>query len=93
MPNGSDRRPGPFPPKPLNIARASAKFAEFWKGPITCPICKTDEWHFGPDLVHLSHLTAINEESPTAYPSVVVICDNCGYTLLFNARRLGLDNG
>jgi predicted nucleic-acid-binding Zn-ribbon protein len=93
MPDQPQKPLPPFPPKRLDLDRAEKKFAEFWKSPVYCPICKSREWHFGEDIVHLFHLHVLEEERPGAYPSIVVICNTCGYTMLFNAKKLGLDNG
>jgi ssDNA-binding Zn-finger/Zn-ribbon topoisomerase 1 len=84
--------PKPFPPKQLNMELAAQKFKEFW-GTVTCPICATIKWHFGPNLVHLFHVDELVKPSAEVYPCVVVSCDKCGYTILFNAAKLGLDNG
>ncbi|MGA7873265.1 MAG: hypothetical protein WCA22_20430 [Candidatus Binatus sp.] len=92
-PDQPEKPPPPFPPKKLDLERAEQKFAEFWKGPVVCPICKTWEWHFGQDIIHLLNINVLSEATPGVYPCVVVICNTCGYTMLFNAKKLGLDNG
>jgi predicted nucleic-acid-binding Zn-ribbon protein len=93
MPDQPDKPIPPFPPKRLNQDLAEKKFDEFWEGPVKCPVCNTYAWHFGEDLVHLFHFNVFGEQEASGYPSVVVICNKCGYTMLFNARKLGLDNG
>jgi len=82
----------PLPTKELDQEKAPLKFAEFWREPVICPVCKTDQWKLGPNLVHLSHLSDMGKQSIDTYTAVVVTCIKCGYMMLFNANILGLGN-
>jgi hypothetical protein len=49
-----------------------------------CIVCGENNWGVGDNIVRLQ-----TREGP-AYPSVAVVCNVCGYTMLFNAVRMGL---
>jgi ssDNA-binding Zn-finger/Zn-ribbon topoisomerase 1 len=83
---------GRLPDKQLNEEKARQKFAEFWQDPVVCPACKTEEWMFGQNLAHLFHLSDLATPVIEAYPVVHLVCKKCGYLMLFDATRLGLDN-
>ena len=86
-------QPPSRPPKELNQQKASEKFAEFWKDPVVCPACKTNEWYFGPNLEHLFHLSELGTPNISIVTTVPVFCKKCGYIMLFSAEHLGLNNG
>lgn len=82
------------PSSKLDKEKAGQKFKEFWTRPYTCPICGSLKWHFGSQLVQLAHYSDVHSGVAFGtYPCVVVLCDRCGHTLLFNAKKLGLANG
>ena len=56
-----------------------------WKGERQCPICQASAWGVGDDLLRLW-----TSKHVPSYPCIVVVCNNCGYTMLFNAVRMGL---
>jgi RNase P subunit RPR2 len=51
----------------------------------SCPICTHIEWGVGDELVRLR-----DERMKATYPCVAVICQYCGYTMLFNASVMQL---
>ena len=81
---------GKLPDKQIDEEKIRQKFAEFWRDPIVCPACRTDDWTFGQSLIHLFHLSDLQKEMIEAYPVIHVVCENCGYLMLFDAARLGL---
>jgi hypothetical protein len=80
------------PPRELDQEKALQKFAEFWKEPVICPVCKTDGWAIGEQLVHLFHLSELTSATIWTITAVPVFCETCGYIMHFNAKKLGLDN-
>jgi hypothetical protein len=81
---------GKLPDKHLGEKRIRRKFAEFWHDPVICPVCQSDDWTFGQTLTHLFHLSDLSKEMIEAYPVIHVVCEKCGYLMLFDATRLGL---
>jgi len=72
-----------------------AQFAEWlhsvWKGPKECPICHVESWNQGDHFVYAPiYYQGAFVAGSVAYPSVILICDNCGYTLFFNAVIMDL---
>lgn len=80
------------PPKELNQQKAAEKFKEFWKEPVTCPVCKTADWAFGRNLAHLFHVSDLVASQIAVITAVPVLCKKCGYIMLFSAEMLGLSN-
>ena len=71
--------------------KATAWLEEKWKGRKECPICGSNSWAL-PDVV-----SEVRPFMPRAWgltaglmPLVLVVCDNCGHTLAFNALVMGL---
>jgi len=66
--------------------------SEKWKEPRTCPVCRTDKWTLAGHLttpVLLGVENSISLGGPT-YPTISVICNNCGFIQQFNAIVLGV---
>ena len=61
------------------------------KGPIVCPLSKDSDWQVQN---HLAMIPATDDAtvalSGTSFPTAVLLCQNCGYTLLVNLYSLGL---
>jgi hypothetical protein len=69
-----------------------------------CPLCLTKRWTFDGNLVMLQTLPRrtflrprptlltgrLNPQSPPTYPTLPVMCDNCGNTVLLNVYKLGI---
>ncbi len=52
-----------------------------------CPVCHTERWSVqDPGEIPIRGPFLPGK----AYPSVVFICENCGYTMLFNAVVMGV---
>jgi len=60
---------------------------EKWKGESAdCPICGSNDWNVGDHVAEMPALSKTMLASRRAtYPHVVMVCANCGHTLLFNA--------
>lgn len=69
--------------------KARQWFAIHWKEPVVCPVCRTDNWTVGDHVVQ-SARWAQNMFAPPAYPFVMVACNSCHHTLLFNAVPMGI---
>ncbi len=67
------------------------KLHEVWKGDRPCPICITPtKWGIG-NLVEVREFNEGNHCPGAAItPLIQVKCNNCGYTVLFNAIALGV---
>ena len=51
-----------------------------------CPMCSNVDWKVGPLFVELPTIAFHTE----IYPNVLLVCERCGHTLLFNALVMGL---
>jgi len=64
---------------------------ERWPEPRTCPISGHDTWIIGDHLVTpLVWSQGDILVGGSVYPLVMVICEACGYTQMFNAVLLGI---
>lgn len=64
---------------------------ENWRAPVTCPVCKTDQWAVW-DHVTVMTRHSLNGDligSP-AYPLVGVCCKHCTHTIFFSAVAMGV---
>lgn len=52
----------------------------------SCPICKGN-WGIANKLAHVS---AGHPLTTASFPCVVTLCNNCGYSQLFNAIKMGV---
>lgn len=61
-----------------------------WQGAKTCPICRENKWIVSDKTVELHFFNpgGLVIGGPVI-PLVVVTCNNCGHTLLFNALKVG----
>jgi hypothetical protein len=74
-----------------DMAKIRAWWEQHWKGPILCPICKSNDWHTYPHLVRI--IRDANDAlfgGTIAYPQVAVACNICGHSIMFNAVKIGL---
>lgn len=62
-----------------------------WKGGISCPVCKENDWIIND---HLLELRVFNQGSFVVggplIPIASITCNNCGYIMHFNAIKIGL---
>ncbi len=77
-------------------ARITDWFKEKWKRGYSCPICAVQNWGVeeylaNAPIVHIPrHSFAPPELTGRTYPFVLVICNNCGYTMFLNAVSIGV---
>lgn len=86
-PQKAEVEPGALTPEQEETAQAW--LAEvFGDGP-TCPMCSNNDWVMGPILSRLYATRALM--GGRGYPTLVMVCENCAYTALFNALVIGVD--
>ena len=80
--------------KQENAKRVRAWLDEHWQGQHSCAICHSSRWVEDGmiGVVELMHHSG-RRMGDSAYPLVVVTCETCGYSLLFNAAVIGLVQG
>lgn len=63
---------------------------QLWRAKI-CPVCLTDTWNVEQQIAELRFLSMMPtfNAGGAVVPLVVVTCQTCGNTLLFNAVKLG----
>jgi hypothetical protein len=67
------------------------KIDELWRGsPKNCPICGSNKWFLADHVVEAPIVTQGVRGFGSAYPSVQLISETCGYTVSFNAVILGV---
>ena len=67
-----------------------------WVGQKACAICGNSGWFMGEAIGEMRQMNQGSRWIPNsapAYPLIVLSCENCGYTLLFNAMVLGVMDG
>ena len=67
--------------------------AKNWTRNRTCPISGHNQWTFADYLVTAPVHSGMSYLGGPSYPAVLVTCDNCGYTMLFNAVIMGIVAG
>src|SRR3954463_16643175 len=66
-------------------------------GARACEMCATTSWAIGDHIVSplaltMDHATGkYNVDMAASYPSVHLVCSNCGNTKLFNLPQVGFD--
>ncbi len=83
---------GVDPPKPLSIDQDEVIewLNEKWQGEKNCPLCGENNWNIGEQAGKLPLYYRSPVVGGPGYPLVVITCNHCGYTLLFNALFMGL---
>jgi len=57
-----------------------------WSKPTECPICGSDDWGIGDQIVEIRS----SLPGGSIYPQFFVYCQKCAYTIFFNAVIAGL---
>jgi len=57
-----------------------------WTKPTECPICGSDNWGIGDQIVEMR----ASKMGNPIYPQFFVYCQKCAYTIFFNAVIAGL---
>ncbi len=76
-----------------DIEKALRWIEDNWVGQKACAICGNTGWFMGDAVGEMRQITPKSRWIPTSgstYPLIVLSCETCGYTLLFNAIVLGL---
>ena len=63
------------------------------KGNPNCSICQANTWLVSDHILSPPIMILEGREKDsrnTIYPQVLLVCDNCGHTLYFNAFRVGV---
>ena len=71
------------PPK-VDKSVVEAWLTTKWKENLACPICKDKSWLIGEHFISLSTPPGPLPLRTLTYPSIQLICTDCGYVLLFN---------
>ena len=78
----------------LDKEKAIAWLNELWPGNRLCPICTNNSWSVSDDLVEIRpYKGGTLVVGGSLYPLMIVTCNTCGHTLLFNAVVAGLVQG
>lgn len=72
------------------IQKAIAWIDEHWTGQKACPICQNARWGVADTVGDVQMMGLNKEPTDRTYPLVILTCQTCGYTVLFNATVIGL---
>ena len=62
-----------------------------WSGAKECPVCGNNAWNIVPHTYETREFKGGDLVLPgSVIPHVVVMCNVCGYTVLFNAIAVGV---
>lgn len=85
-----------MPDQDGRLSHDEKEFAEGWlarkcKHDVSCPVCGDGDWTLG-DFVVAAPIFARKRDTVglASYPSLIVACEGCGYTMFFNAALVGL---
>ena len=67
----------------------AGKINQMWKKSKECGICGEEKWSLSDKIFSLSQFGPESQKGKQMYPVVVLTCETCGNTLLFNAMSLG----
>ena len=78
----------------VDLVKALDWIDEHWTGQKACPICQNDRWGLSEMVGEVRQMPP-NQHSlgRATCPLVIVTCQTCGYTVLFNALVIGLLKG
>jgi hypothetical protein len=77
----------------MPLSSAQRRVLEEWmasKGISRCPACGRGEGHFGAAAYVRALLETSEEDLAEGRGVVKVLCDNCGYVMLFDAETVGI---
>lgn len=67
---------------------AAAFVSKYTQRPLTCPVSGDDDWEIQERLAFVA--AEVTTYDGPKYPSAVILCRKCGYTLLINLFMLGV---
>lgn len=77
-----------------DLERIKGAILAKWKGEKKCPICLANEWTIAPNCVTPMRLKGLSGSimigGGSTYPTAMLVCTNCGYTLNFNLVAIGI---
>lgn len=76
-------------PGEVDVDKVVAWLKLWWHNQ-TCPICGNAGFSISEELVQTVSYPDAAVSRGAGYPMVMLICNSCGYTLLFNAVKMGL---
>ncbi len=76
-----------------DIQKAIAWIDEHWKGQKACPICTNTRWGIADTVGEVPMMELNGDLTGGVCPLVILTCQTCGYTLLLNAKVIGLIKG
>ena len=77
----------------IDIEKFVEHLNEKWKGGISCPVCKENNWNIHDSLSELREFNQGNMViGGPVIPLASITCNNCGHTMNFNALKAGLLN-
>ena len=63
-----------------------------WTGAKACPICGQTTWRLADTMGRIPSLSGPNIIlGGPYYPFIILVCSTCGYTILLNAKVVGLE--
>lgn len=68
----------------VDHAKVADWMRENWKDESTCPVCGTNDWRIGDDVIEMGPVQSFRTTG-MVYPLIALFCARCGYTILFNA--------
>ena len=70
----------------VNREAMSEWITNHWAGDKTCPICTRNTWAVSEDILEMRPFMGGGlATGGHIYPLIAVVCNYCGYSLLFNA--------
>ena len=76
-----------------DIQKAIAWIDEHWTGQKACPICQNSRWGIADTVGEVQMMDFNGDLTGRVCPLVILTCETCGYTLLLNAKVIGLIKG
>ena len=77
----------------MTLNAAQRQVLEEWmrsKAIVTCPCCGQDKWRLAAAAYVRTLLEEDDEDLTEGGGVVKVLCDNCGYLVLFDAETIGI---
>lgn len=78
---------GVLTPDQLQLV-AGAFVSKYTQRPLICPVSGDDDWEIQDRLAFFA--AGVTTYDGPKYPSAVILCRKCGYTLLINVFMLGV---
>lgn len=77
--------------RPEDINKIKTWLKEKWKQNSNCFVCGANDWQVPDDIIAaLPYRENFLLTEGTVYPHIMCICNNCGHTIFFNAKLIGI---